>query len=114
VVIDVATSTIHFDQRFVGWLNSFHDTEYDLEQKPPNMMPPIDSTDHVRLDDNSDNEKSLLICRGYLPAYLASSSVYAVGVLISGLRQPEPIWGSKLKLSLTALRVVLRLTPNCS
>ncbi|CEF77622.1 unnamed protein product [Fusarium graminearum] len=39
---------------------------------------------------HSNCEMSLLICRGHLPGYLLSSSIYAVGVLISELRQP--VW----------------------
>ncbi|PTD06769.1 hypothetical protein FCULG_00005326 [Fusarium culmorum] len=37
-----------------------------------------------------EEAQSLLICRGHLPGYLLSSSIYAVGVLISELRQP--VW----------------------
>jgi hypothetical protein len=63
------------------------------------MIPDIDITNHPG-DGDSSNERSLLICRGYLPGYLLSSGVYAVGILISELRQP--VWKPWSQSELTA------------
>ncbi|KAF5026461.1 hypothetical protein F66182_1448 [Fusarium sp. NRRL 66182] len=65
------------------------------------QIPPIDISENAQSKDDMYIEQSLLICRGYLPAYLLSSSDYAVGILISELS--PPLWEQEPQRGLTAL-----------
>ncbi|RGP77372.1 p-loop containing nucleoside triphosphate hydrolase [Fusarium longipes] len=96
VVIDLETSTNQFCERFSGRLYNFHDTNTEEEDDAPIVIPSIDNS-----EDPVYTEQSLLICRGYLPAYLLSSSDYAVGILLSGLS--PPLWKPELQPGLTSV-----------
>lgn len=90
IVIDVATSTRHYAERFDGRISGLHDVEYDMEEQLPWILPQIDVSDRFAEDGESNSETSLFFCQGYLPGYLLSSRVYAVSLLVSELRQP--VW----------------------
>lgn len=85
MVIDIATSNVHFKNRFSGDFEDFYWYAHNTKQEEPRAIPSIDFS-----KDDPSTEVLLLICRGYLPGYMLSSSVYAVGILISELR--PPIW----------------------
>jgi len=76
---------MHFKSRFDGGFEDFHGSEHNTKPEEPRAIPSFDFS-----KGDSTTEMSLLIFRGYLPGYLISSSVYAVGILISELH--PPIW----------------------
>ncbi|RBR07078.1 uncharacterized protein FIESC28_10824 [Fusarium coffeatum] len=95
VVIDITTSKVHFGSRFYGELESYNSSEFCTKREDPRVIPPIDVT-----NDDPTTEMLLLICRGHLPGYMLSSSVYAVGILVSELR--PPMWAPQPLPSVTA------------
>jgi hypothetical protein len=91
VVIDITISDEYHDERFEGWIHNLHDAEPGVEETAPTAIPPLDISDYGGGSKASYNEESFLICRGHMPAYLLSSGVHAVGILVSRLQPPS--WG---------------------
>lgn len=89
-MIDIASSTQHFSERFDGSINGLNDVKHDWNDQTSRIMPRVGADNYAATGASFNCERPLLICRGHLPGYLLSSSIYAVGVLISEPRQP--VW----------------------
>ncbi|KAK4454918.1 hypothetical protein QBC34DRAFT_433158 [Podospora aff. communis PSN243] len=90
VVIDTTTSNQHLlnnlDVVDLG-LDGVSTTTDSLHPKtfPPQSLDMAEPTAEV----GEGGTELLLLCRGYVPAYLVSSGVHATGILISQLRPPS-------------------------
>ncbi|KAF5557750.1 hypothetical protein FNAPI_5343 [Fusarium napiforme] len=100
VVIDLATSRAYFDGWFDGMLHSFPETEMTTIAEDPIKISPSDTSENTKDQDQPYHKQSLLICRGYLPAYLLSSNVHATHVLVDQLR--PAVWGRSRELNVKA------------
>ncbi|KAI1034959.1 hypothetical protein LB503_011684 [Fusarium chuoi] len=101
---NLRSSITYFDHRFPTWLHSVQDVDNAVQNTEAIQ---ISDTGHTKEPDSEDGnytDNFLLICRGYLPAYLISSRAYAVNILVSQLSPPvwdqQHHWGSAA-LSLT-------------
>jgi hypothetical protein len=90
VIIDTTTSNQHL-------LNTLSVVDFGIDgvgtttESPHSKTFPsqsLDIADSAAKGGSSGNSELLLLCRGYVPAYLVSSGVHATGILISQLRPP--------------------------
>lgn len=98
MVIDLRSSITHFDHRFPRWLHSVQDVDNAVQNTEPIQVSDMGHSKEPDSEGGNYADDFLLICRGYLPAYLISSRVYAVKILVSQLNPPvwdeQHHWGS--------------------
>lgn len=91
--MDIATSDRYLSETFHIETLTLHALDIDHDERNALQHFSLGALESNKLNSDpegfkDDNKETLLLCRGHIPAYLVSSGVHAVGVLVSGLRAP--------------------------
>ena len=90
MIVDITTSDRNLSKSLAANAMTFRGLEPAGAEEVLDDFPSgaLDIHDLSPTGGKNIDKEVLLTCRGYIPAYLVSSRVHAVGVLLSGLRLP--------------------------